>query len=1131
MRSIRLAISISICCALLGVFKGSAQTPINDKLRQAFLHPPEQAKPWTYWYWMYAAVTREGITADLQAMKNEGIEGAYLMPIKGPSNPPLIYPPATQLSKQFWELVKFAMSEADRIGVKLAFHDCDGFAVAGGPWITPELSMQKVVWTKTTVSGGKLFHDTLAQPQSYKGYYRDIKVFAYPSPEGSGISTKTIIPKVTASTGADVQYLAAPGNKTNFASSTPCWIQLQFDQPFTCRSVIIHTNASNYESERLLIEVSDDGKNFKALTRLVPPRHGWQDGDAPITNDIIPATAKYFRFVYDKAGSEPGSEDLDFAKWKPSLKLSGIELSSEACIDQYEGKNGEIWRVSKRTSNAQLPDNLCVPKDKIIDITDKLSADGTLNWNLPAGNWTILRIGHTSTGHTNATGGGAIGLECDKFNPEAVKLQFNSWFGEAVKQAGPELAKRVLKIFHVDSWECGSQNWSPVFAAEFKKQRGYDLLPYLPLMAGVPVQNAETSEKVLSDVRETIAEVFVDNFFGTMAKLAHAQGCEFSAESVAPMMAGDGMLHQRYADIPMGEFWLRSPTHDKPNDVADAISAGHIYGKNVIGSEAFTELRLMWDEHPGMLKTLTDREFAQGINRLVFHVNVHNPWLDHKPGMTLDGIGTFFQRDQTWWQQGNAWLQYIQRCEAMLQMGHPVVDVAVFTGEETPRRAILPDRLVKTLPGIFGKERVKQEAERLANKGEPMQVIPDGVSSSANMAEPQKWINPLRGYAYDSFNKDALLRLATVKDGRIILPGGASYGVLVIPGAHPMSPDSGLMSVAVLEKIKQLIDKGATVVFDNTPSVAPGLSDNEQELKQTASKLFNGAHPKLLTGAYKDETFDKIGIARDVVAMDSVGTLAKDIAWTHRRGADFDLYFISNQENKERGIELSLRICGKIPEIWNPMTGEGRTAGEWHIKDGRTVLPMKLEAGQSIFIVLRKATALLSSRTSRNWPSAIAGQVLQSNWSIQFDMAFGGPADAVNVTSLTDWTQNSNNAIKYYSGVAYYSEQFVWNKKVTDDLWLDLGKVNNLATVYVNGVNCGTAWMYPYRVNISTALKKGSNTIKIAVANTWANRLIGDHDLPENKRTTWTNATYRLDGKPLLPAGLLGPVKIIRLKY
>jgi len=360
---------------LQGLAQVRNKAPAMDELKSVFRHPPEDAKPWTYWYWMQASVTMQGITADLEAMKKEGIGGAYLMTIKGPANPPFINPPVNQLSKPWWEMIKFAMSEADRLGIKLALHDCDGFAVAGGPWITPELSMQKIVWTKTLVTGGKLFKDTLSKPQNYKGYYRDIKLLAYRSPEGSGISSDVIVPKVTASTGEDVQFLANRGNKKNFASSKPCWVQLEFDQPFTCRSLVIHTNASNYQSERLLVEISDDGKNFQQLTRLEPPRHGWQDGDAPITNDIVPTTAKYFRFVYDKAGSEPGAEDLDFAKWKPSLKISGITLSSEAYIHQFEGKTGEVWRVSRHTTDQQAPENLCVPKDKIIDITDKLDVN------------------------------------------------------------------------------------------------------------------------------------------------------------------------------------------------------------------------------------------------------------------------------------------------------------------------------------------------------------------------------------------------------------------------------------------------------------------------------------------------------------------------------------------------------------------------------------------------------------------------------------------------------------------------------------------------------------------------------------------------------------------------------------
>ena len=1129
------AVIFAICLTTLTAHAQRSHKLVStDQLKRNFIDPPEQAKPWIFWYWMQGSVSREGITADLEAMKKAGIGGAYLMPIQGPANPPYINPPVEQLSKTWWEMVKFAMQEADRVGIKLAMHDCDGFAVAGGPWITPELSMQKVVWTKTLVKGGKAFNDTLARPESYKSYYQGIKILAYPSPEGSSISTRTIVPKVTANTGADVQFLAVPGNKTNFKSSKPCWIQLAFDQPFTCRSLIIHTDASNYESERLLIETSDDGTNFKTLTRLVPPRHGWQDGDAPITNEIVPTTARYFRFVYNNEGSEPGSEDLDFAKWKPSLKLSGIELSGEPQINQYEGKTGEVWRVSKPTTAEQVPDALCIPKDKIIDITDKFDASGRLQWNVPSGDWTILRIGHTSTGHMNATGGAGKGLECDKFNSESARIQFDHWFGEAVRQAGPELARQVLKIFHVDSWECGSQNWSPVFVAEFKKRRGYDLMPYLPVMAGIPVQSAEVSEKVLSDVRQTIAELVVDNFFGTMAKLAHAQGCSFSAECVAPVMTSDDLLHYSKVDLPMGEFWLRSPTHDKPNDVLDAISGGHIYGKNIIQAEAFTELRLMWDEYPGMLKALADKNFALGINRFVFHVDVLNPWLDRKPGMTLNGIGSFFQRDQTWWKPGKAWIKYVQRCQAMLQMGQPVTDVAVFTGEETPRRAILPDRLVNTLPGIFGEDRVKSEAERLANKNEPMRVIPDGVTSSANMADPEKWINPLRGYAYDSMNLDALLRLATVKDGRIILPGGASYGILVVPGAHPMSPDSNLISPAVIKKLKQLADSGATIISNDHPNKAPGLS-NDAEVKVIANSLLNpskltGKKGRILTGPYKDEIFDKIGIARDVIVTDSTGQLAQNIAWNHRAGRDFDSYFISNQDAQPRTISLSLRVAGRIPELWDPMTGEVKVAGEWRIQEGRTVLPLRLEANGSLFIMLRQSTSIRSAHIHKNWPMTKLVQNLKEAWAVQFDKNFGGPAKPITFDKLEDWSTNANPEIKYYSGTASYSQVLNWDGN-SASVYLDLGKVDNIAEVYVNGIDCGAAWTYPYRVDISKALKPGVNKIRIEVSNTWANRLIGDNALPQEKRITWTNAPFRLDAKPLLPAGLLGPVRIVELKY
>ena len=1083
-------------------------------LEQLFKHPPQSAKPWVFWYWMQAAVSKAGITADLEAMKQAGMGGAYLMPIKGVANPPYLTPAVEQLTPEWWGMVKFAMQEADRLGLEMGMHDSDGFALAGGPWITPEMSMQKVVWTQTLFKGGQTFKDTLQRPESYKGFYKDIAILAYPSPQGVGVNSNNLSPKITTSlANTEVQFLAEPGNKKTFATTDSCWIQMEFAAPFTCRSLVIHTNAPSYQAQRLRIEVSNDGKTFQPIGQLLPPRHGWQDNDAEVTHAIKPTTAKYFRFYYNREGSEPGAEDLDFAKWKQSLKISGIELSSDPRISQFEGKTGEVWRVSKATTAEQLPTELCIPKDKIINITDKLDASGRLNWTAPAGNWTILRVGHTSTGHTNATGGKGAGLECDKFSPEAAKLQFDNWFGEAFKQIGPDLAKRVLKVFHIDSWECGSQNWSATFAPEFKQRRGYDLLPYLPVMAGIPVESAAKSEQVLADIRRTIAELIVDKFYNTMAKLAHEKGCTFTAESVAPTMTGDGLMHYSKADITMGEFWLNSPTHDKPNDMMDAISGGHIYGKKIIQAESFTELRTMWNEHPGMLKALGDRNLALGINKLVFHVNTHNPWTDRKPGMTLDGIGLFMQRDQTWYKPGRAWVEYLQRCHALLQQGRPVADIAVFTGEEIPSRSVLPDRLMPTLPGLFGANRVARERERLANKGLPMRTIPVGVNSSANMLDANNLVDPLHGYQYDSFNLDALMNLAKVVNGRVELPGGASYKVLVIPGNTQMMPNGAVRSAAVVNKLNQLIADGATIIYH--PEAGPAL-------KQSGKG-------KLVVGPYQQSDLNSLGLAKDFMATEN-GKLADSVSWNHRSGEGFEIYFVSNQLNGKRKLEVSLRLTNQTPELFDALTGEIHEATGWKIENSRILVPVELEVGGSVFVVLRTPTKSLAGAVKTK--SAVQNvQTLSTAWTVSFDPKLGGPKAPVKWNALQDWSLSADSTIQYYSGTAVYNQTFNWKvtAKKAAEVWLNLGKVDNLAEVFVNGVPCGIAWTAPYRVNITKALKPGSNNIKIKVTNTWANRLMADHRLPKEKQITWTNAPYRLDGKALLPAGLMGPVVIERV--
>jgi hypothetical protein len=1100
------------------------------------------AKPWVFWYWVQGAVSKPGITADLTAMKKNGIAGAYLMSIKGPSNPPLYQPAVIQLSPQWWEMVRFAMAESKRLGLKLGMHVSDGFALAGGPWITPALSMQKLVSSQVNLQGGAK-QIQLPQPETNEGFYKDIAVYAYPSPVGTHQNTQTIVPKITTSNGTDASKLININNKENFTSSEPCWFQYEFEQPFTCRTIKIKTSGNNYQAQRLALSVSDDGKNFRSLGHLEAPRHGWQDTAEDFTFSILPTTAKFFRLLYDNAGSEPGSEDLDAAKWKPSLKLLNLQLSAKAEINQFEGKNGSVWRISKRVTSKEIPSELCVPLNKIIELRGKLNPDGSLNWQVPPGNWTILRIGHTTTGQKNATGGGGIGLECDKFNPVAVKLQFDNWYGEAIKQAGPAFFPSVLNTFHVDSWECGSQNWSSNFKEEFLKRRGYDLTPYLPIMTGLPIESAATAEDFLYDIRRTISELVVDQFYGTLNKLAKAKGVTFTAESIAPTMLSDGLLHYKKVDVPMGEFWLNSPTHDKPNDMLDAISGAHIYGKNIVQAEAFTTVRMDWNEHPGNMKTLQDRNFALGINKLVYHVFTHNPWIDQKPGMTLDGVGLYFQRDQTWWEAGKAWIEYATRCQQLLQQGKPVVDIAVFTGEELPRRSVLPNRLVSTLPGIFGADVVEAEKIRLANSGVPQRQIPAGVTHSANMADPEHWVNPLNGYAYDSFNPDVLLD-ATVKNGKVLFKSGAAYGLLIIPSKLKMNPNALGMSNAVVKKLSELVKAGATIIVDDQPQYQIGIKQvNADQFNSLVKEIWGGTFTevtrnkrlirikrlgagKVLKAPFAGDDFGAAGIAPDFKIINGSDHLANKIAYQHRKSINKDIYFIANQENSEQVFSASFRVAGKIPTLYDATNGEKLTVKNWKIIDGRTTINLQLAPNASIFVIFEAQTLLKAMGVKRADPIVSTVQDLSADWEVKFDPASFGPQAPITFNSLTDWTQYADSAIKYYSGTATYVKTFNFSGHDATKLWLNLGAFSAIAVVKINGIACGTLWTPPFRLPIGKALKQGVNTIEIAITNTWANRLIGDQQLPPNKRLTQTSAPFRLAGKPLNPAGLFGPVKI-----
>ena len=999
----------------------------------------DTTKPWTFWYWMYGAVTETGIRADLQAMKDVGLGGCYLMPIRGTEQAPATLPelgsePAQQLTPRFWQLVDYAFAQADSLGLEMGIHVCDGFALAGGPWITPEESMQKIVFSQVQAVGGQC--PELPVPQHYEGYYEDIACYAIPvadypnpgpSPQRGGELRVTTSPTVTRD------------EKGTFRASEPGWIQYEYPEAVTCRSIEVIPSGNNLQSQRLSLSVSDDGVTFRPVKQLTPPRQGWQNTDYTLTYAIPKTSARYFRFSWTPEGTEPGSEDLDAAKWKPVLKLKDVRLSPEMRIHQWEGKAGYVWRKAEPATEEEAPAADCPKLTGILRL--ELQNSKVVN-PLPKGNWRVVRIGHTSTGHTNATAGGGKGLECDKFSEAAVRKQVSNWFGLFMQRPH----SRVVKYMHVDSWECGSQNWSQTFATEFQRRRGYDLLPWLPVMAGIPVESAAESEQVLRDVRQTIDELKNEVFFRTVSQCARQYGVQLSAESVAPTMMSDGMSHYRYADLPMGEYWLNSPTHDKPNDMLDAISGAHVYGKPIIQAEGFTEVRGVWDETPATVKPLLDRNFALGMNRLFFHVFTHNPYTDKKPGMTLDGIGLFFQRDQTWFPEARGLVDYVTRCQTLLQQGQPVADIAVYTGEDYPRRAFTPDRLVPMLPGLFGPDRVASERQRLANHGLPMTESPVGVSHSAGIPDLKDWVNPLHGYQYDSMNKDALLSQPF------------HYKVLVIPEGTALTDE-------VKAKVAQLRRQGVLVI--DKPYQQPTIQ----------------------------------GIALDLV-------LPEGIAFTHRTGDGFDIYFLANQTDKEQTFKPVFRQMPKEAVLYNPLNGEAAPY------NGAVTLPPY----GSLFVCSQQTLSSQPGNTpfpagELSVPSL--GTITQP-WAIHFREA----GITLETRQLFDWSQHEDDRIRYFSGHARYTTTFKHKGKAAKAV-LRLGRVCDVAHVWLNGVDCGIAWTAPYEVDVTKALKKGKNRLEIEVVNTWHNALRGMDQGKPPYEGIWTNAKYRTKGDGLLPAGLL----------
>ncbi len=1035
-----------------------------QNLDEGFVHPPTSAKPWVYWYFMDGNLTRDGMNADLQAMKQAGIGGAIFLEV----NLDIPRGRVNFMSPQWQDLVADEVHEASRLGIQIALGSGPGWCGTGGPWITPELAMQDLVASATNVTGPGRISMELPRPQprlpffgkgtltpelkkEWQDFYRDEAVLAFPTPEG----TNRI---------ADVDEKA-----------------LYYRAPFT----------------------------------------SW-----PAVKPFLPAPVDY----------------------------------------------------------PQLPMADCIPTAKVVNLTRHLAADGRLDWQVPPGQWTIMRFGRTLTGQTTRPAPKpGLGFECDKFDRAAMNTHFADYIQKMLDKIGPQTNPAAgLTMLHFDSWEMGSQNWSPDFRARFKRLCGYDPLDYLPALSGRIVGSVEIASRFLWDLRHTASQLTVQNDVGLLAQLAHRHGLGFSLEPYDMNPAGDLTLG-RVADVPQCEFWHLGLNGDY--SVIEAASLGHTCGRPMVAGEAFTSNPGEdWKADPAALKRQGDWAFSMGVNRFDIHRFQAQPWTNRWPGMTMGDYGVHWDRTQTWWDMVPAYHEYLARCQFLLQRGVTVADVCF-----------------------------------LAPEGAPMVFRPPPSAVTGNPPDHL-------GYNFDGCAPETLLQRATVKNGKLVFPGGTTYRVLVLPDRRTMTP-------TLLRKIKSLVRAGATVIGP-PPAKSPSLQNYpycDAEVQRLAHEIWGDCDGRTVTEHRfgKGSVIWRVSDLPPLVEYGDFGVVTNWLAaqgvppdfscdgpirFTHRRDGDTDIYFVANREQQVIEADCTFRVSGKQPELFDPMTGTSRLLPQFTQHDGLTTVPMRFDPDESAFMIFRKPAATIPGLAGVNFPklepvsmpgntngglqilkaiyhavdgsgqmdvtarvasevnggwldflvsndqfsrdpanghakeleveyvrdgqtntvrtpengclSLAAGGGIGGPWQVSFDPGWGGPEN-VRFDWLADWTSRPETGIKYYSGTAVYRTTFSLPPGTLVSgrrYYLDLGLVKNLARVRLNGCDLGVAWCCPWRLEATRALRSGQNQLEIDVANLWPNRLIRDAALPPDQRLTWTTRNPYKPDSPLLPSGLLGPV-------
>lgn len=1060
----------------------SAPFSSHDELQ--FRNPAKMFRPQTWFHYVDGNVDKEGITRDLEAVAEAGLSGIQLF---HGGNFGGDWPGVTDhvycLSEKWDDLVRHTAMEARRLGLRFTMQNCPGWAMSGGPWIQPKDAMRHLTSTRTDVSGGGAVSVALPVSaddlQDWKDY-RDVAVIAFRTPLGDSVTP--LIPSEVRTGGHRDEIEAMLRGETvsgfTFEPGKEHLIEVVFPKEETARSIVfssINGFFHNFVYEPgIHVKVTamlDDGGE-KTVLDAAMPMASWQD-DREITFSLDEACAS--RYVISIRNAH-------------DMKISALRLLSAARKNNWEAEAG--WTLRRIPRESAMPDQdaaAYVNPSSVMDLSGYMDAAGTLRWEAPEGEWTILRIGHVNTGMKNGPAPAeAVGFECDKLSVNGPDRHFDAFIGRMVDGPVKGLAGSML----MDSWECRCQTWTADMEAMFGDINGYALRSWLPALFGYVIDDQDVTSRFLNDWRSTLNTLLTENFFGRMAAHAHGKGLSISYETAAgDIFPADIMEYFKYADVPMAEFWRGEDTtfvesfNFKP--IHPTASAAHIYGKPRVASEAFTSFELSWDEHLDILREAANQNCAQGITYFVLHTYTHNPKADiYAPGTSFGSpvIGTPFVRNQTWWKYMPEFTGMLSRYTYMLERGKPVADILWYLGDEIDHK---PDQY--------------------------------GDYPYSNQ--------------FDYCNTDVLLNRIEARGGKAVTPEGLEYRVIWIP-------DNYRMHSATLRKLISLAESGVHVVAERPVGPASISEDDVDGFNALVDRLWSSSN--VIEGKSIYEALDALGIVPDVTcridSMPERTTNGGRPVWMHRSVEGADWYFVAAPKYCGFKGEMSFASEG-VAQIWDPVSGEIAAAASSADGRGRTSIGFDLPRCGSCFVVFRHDVTgtpysglqpgLVDDAASL--PGYVASTEITSPWTLSFPGGWGAP-EKVRLSELKSWTElGYGEEASAFSGTASYATTFRMKRQKGMAYMLDLGNVEMIAEVKVNGVAFKPLWNTPYRVDVTSALRSGKNLIEIEVTDSWYNRLAFDAGQPESQRKTWTIGGPKA-GDALRPSGLIGPVKMVTVR-